>query len=552
MRHIILRLFLFAMAALFLNISHAQYFELNAPASSSSSIIKLFELNGYVYAQISTGAGSVISKYDVNGNQVAVNNQNYTGGPAGQLKELNGKLFTMGMYDNCDNYDGSYFINRINQNLMLEKDFMSSSIGNSPFQFEWMNYYGVKFTPVNDSVMVVISGQKLAVVDIEHENYLFQTDHTCGDVEIDKLETSSEACVIYGNSGIYLFENDTIIQTSEQPTIMLKQMNGMFYTSGEGLKKLDSDFSVLATYPITASDIVIYDGNIHISRGDSIYVFDEDLNLLSNGQFYDNGNFAMYDFTVFNDQYFVGGANGVTQSPGNATFVLRNYSLDFETEEFHQDIGISNIELTGYQFLPGSVFNGMVMNYNLNLSLDVTLENYSSSPVSSAKILWNSYPYNPMGACISSTYFLSAGEIPPNSSAVFHINNLFYRNQSSPGNGNSSTFELCLTSHAPDAKVDDDRSNDRYCKTLSVLFVGLDEIYAQPFKWFYNASMDQIELMEIEDCAVSLYSSSGQLLNTYNLMKGTHQLSMSALAAGMYLLRMDVGNSSQIMKLVKH
>lgn len=74
MRNAILHLFLVAAATLFLHSSHVQYFELNVPVSSSSSIVKLFELNGYIYAQISIGAGSVISKHHVSGYQVAAQN----------------------------------------------------------------------------------------------------------------------------------------------------------------------------------------------------------------------------------------------------------------------------------------------------------------------------------------------------------------------------------------------------------------------------------------------------------------------------------------------
>jgi hypothetical protein len=554
MRQAILTLGFVAMAALFHQKVHAQYFELNAAASSSSSIVKLFELDGYVYAQIGTYGGSVISKYDTNGQLVATNVQNYSGGPVGRVKVYNDKIFIQALYDYCDYYNADFFIHRIDQNLILERDFESTSIWdwNSPLQEEWMNYDGVTFAPLNDSVVVVMSHQKLLVIDIDNSESLLEMSHSCGGIEMDRLETSSDACVVYGNSGIYIFENDTLIQVSEQPTTMLKQRDGFFYTSGDGgIKKLDSDFSVLATYPIYAWDMCFYNGNVHVSNNETMYVFDEDLNLLSTGHFYNNGNFNMRVFTISNDQYFIGGFNRVTEAFSNATFVLRNYSLDFETEEFHQDIGISNVELTGYQFLPGSVFNGNVMNYNLKLSLVVTLDNYSPNPVSSSKILWKNYPYNPMGACISTTYLLNAVEIPPNGSAEFHINDLFYRNQSSPGNGNTSTFELCLTSHAPDAKVDDDRSNDVFCETFTVLFIGMDEVQLSPFNWFYNATMDHIEIMDVEDCQVSLYSSAGQLLHAQNLMHGTHQVSMSSFASGLYLLRMDTGTSSHVVKVMK-
>jgi|GEM_PF-5268164 len=191
------------------------------------------------------------------------------------------------------------------------------------------------------------------------------------------------------------------------------------------------------------------------------------------------------------------------------------------------------------------------MNYNLHLSVDVTVTNFTDNPVSNARAVWRVDPYNPFGFCGSNLVYFNVDSIAPNGSTVLHINDSFYRNQSSPGNGNYTDVEVCMASHAPDNKVDDFRNNDSYCETFNLLFVGVDESALNPINCFYSSDQDHIEIRNISEAQLQLYSSSGQLLRSQTLLRGDNQLSMDGYSSGIYLVKVETKDGVSVVKVGK-
>jgi len=511
-------------------------------------------LNNTLVVHAKNGGGSLIYKIDLMGNVIATNNEDlYAGGPHGSLQVKNGKVFFCAFVDQCDYYDNSFFIYRYDSNLHIERAMNSwewDEYDNPFFNVEGPHFYS-KFLPLNDSIIAVASHNRFVIVNMNIPEVLFNANYDFGDV-YGLCDTGVDSLVVYGNLGMFLYHGDSIVQINNQTTFSLENFNGSFYKRGAGgIHKLDSSFSIIASIDIQPSQIQFDQGLLYCKYGNEMYILNQDLNIVNIGSFEGLGNFSAYAFCRYNEQYYLGGYNGCSYFNEGTTGCLKSYSLDFETDNFNQDIGITDINIVGHNFYPEAIFQGNIMNYNLHLSVDVTVTNFTDSPVSKALAVWRVDPYNPMGFCGSNLRYFYVDTIAPNGSTVLHINDSFYRNQSSPGNGNYTDVEVCMVSHAPDNKVDDLRNNDSYCETFNLLFVGVDESVLNPITCFYNPTQDHIEIRNVNDAQLQLYSSSGQLLQSQSLQRGDNQLSMGSYSSGIYLVRVETKDGVSVVKVGK-
>lgn len=534
---------------------YSQSFELNNTYPWAGWISQLDTLDHTLVAHAKNSGGSIIYKLDSIGNIVMSNDEDlYTGGPHGSMKVKNNKVFFHAFVDQCDYYDNSFFIYRYDSTLQIERAMSSFEWEeqDNPFYNVEGPHFDSRFIPINDSIIAIASFNRFVVVNMNVPEVLVNMDYPFADVYgLYSMSSDIDSVLVYGYSGIFLFNENTISTIDEGTTYWLENYNGAFYRRGGGIEKLDSAFNVLASSNLSPTKIQFNQGLLYCKYGNDMYILNEDLDVVNIGNFGGLDNFGVIDFCKYNEQFYLGGLNGCSYFNEGSTASLKNYSLDFETEHFSQDIGITDINVVGHNFYPEAIFQGNIMNYNLHLSVDVTVTNFTNNPVSNANVVWRVDPYDPFGICDSDLRYFDVDTIAPNGSTVLHINDAFYRNQTSPGNGNYTDVEVCMASHAPDNKVDDFRNNDSYCETFNLLFVGIDESKTNSINCFYNSTQDQIEIRNLIDAQSQLYSSSGQLLWSQKLLRGDNQIPMDEFTSGIYLVRIETKDGVSVVKVGK-
>jgi|GEM_PF-4521658 len=336
---------------------HAQFFELNNTYPWTGWISQLDSLDNTLVAHAKNGGGSLIYRLDSAGNVISSNNEDlYTGGTHGSMKVKNNKVFFHAFVDQCDYYDNSFYVYRFDSTLQIERAMNSFEWEqqDNPFYNLEGPHFDSKFIPINDSVIAIVSFDRFVVLNMNVPEVLVNMDYPFGDVYgMYSISTEIDSVFIYGYGGIFLFNDNTIVSLNEVPTYWLEKYNGAFYRKGGGIEKLDAEFDVVASNNLSPSKIQFDQGLLYCKYGNDMYILDQDLDVVSTGSFEALGNFSATDFCKYNDQYYLGGYNGCSYFNEGTTGCLKNYSLDFETDNFDQDIGITDINIVGYNFYPG-------------------------------------------------------------------------------------------------------------------------------------------------------------------------------------------------------
>ena len=67
-------------------------------------------------------------------------------------------------------------------------------------------------------------------------------------------------------------------------------------------------------------------------------------------------------------------------------------------------------------------------------------------------------------------------------------------------------------------------------------------------KAYPNPTTDKLNIDIESDCSVTIYNSIGQQIKTVNLYKGSNEINISPLAAGVYYFKTDSNYISKVIK----
>ncbi|WP_107038712.1 T9SS type A sorting domain-containing protein [Brumimicrobium mesophilum] len=416
------------------------------------------------------------------------------------------------------------------------------------------------------------------------------TEEECGEIILSGISlninndflvnysTPTESKIYTLNSGGVLIDSLFINQKELKGIVELQNLEKIAYKQ-DSIFKFDNNGSLSGTLDFSSEiqNIKVYDDTIFILTNDSIFSFDSSLAGIESTNIpghSDYSNLKVYknkiefishsateqkiltlnrQFTItnilnipitqekntpkdFNDLHFTTTIN----------FSLTKYTsirhLDFSRNSVQNvsvnstDIGIIDIQETSVAAIP---FLSTPNVYTVYVSADVLIKNYGNNILNECRI--NHFMEH--ATCGDHTYsnHFSNLNLAPNDSMWITLGNMHSALGSSPSG--AITQDICVFTSHPNYTTDLNISNDEFCKSITVGYVGLNEneipevnIYPNPTNSFLNIETDQ------KNIDYKIYSMQGVLINQGDLH--SKQIDVSKLSNGMYVLQLNAKDGS--------
>lgn len=455
------------------------------------------------------------------------------------IASIDSTIYVLTTFFACD-YVGEITLYKIN------------SSGESSLVWLWNGSDESSIAVVNDSLLVWVIDDDLIQISPSGRKY-----ETLPFNARDIIPITDSSALIVGDGGYeYRVFSDTTVVTSfevnreflkiaklENDEIMLLHTNGLMQLDDNFLPKASTNFTEDGNY----FDVIGHEGDTYVLCKNGIESiikkFDSTLNFIED--YYIGGEFfELKDFELKNDRVILTGfqLDGISNYYYSSSLWLKSNSIENINNPERPDIGISNIY---YLDFVTSGFECIWTDQQPSLrdcaieEIILTVKNYGTEPVNKFNV--NALFQRCMYICSRPDSFLesfSEIDLQPGEEIEIYLGTLDFPSLVVKEGG---SYDLCFWTSVPDGKIDGDLSNNRFCKTIENIPIGINEAsITNQISVFPNPAKESVvfEFSIAENTSpITFYNELGQVVLQEAIRSG-EKLDLSKLVSGIYFWKL--------------
>jgi len=334
-------------------------------------------------------------------------------------------------------------------------------------------------------------------------------------------------------------------------SLIIKNSNEYLFNSGTTIFRTDSLFTT-----IDSADFSGTLSNIHEIESDltGFYITDKnkllhtDFNFVQLNLLNSNNDFTFNDIGIDNNTLIITGEensqNNLFQLVSSHPFI-KSYSTSYLTSNETNDAEITDISSDSV-----NVILTPFTSY-LHLNLYATVKNNGADTLNDVSLNFQVIPPAIMCDAYEISEQKSGLSITPNDTVTLYIGAYVFEKHLSP----PAQFNICVWSSAPNHKIDNNHSNDYYCKSFNPNYItGVDEnnplnsIQISP-----NPAKDKLHITQLpmnKPVDYSISDVTGKILSTGILNAHQSNIELTNYVDGIYFITFEMEAKSVVRKFL--
>ena len=206
---------------------------------------------------------------------------------------------------------------------------------------------------------------------------------------------------------------------------------------------------------------------------------------------------------------------------------------------YQQQQAYANIDFSSYTVEDLQATGAYISLSNQGLYLAVRVENNTANDFAAGDII--TYEMSMNGNVYNTLYDTLTEIMRVDSNLIFFLNSVIPTAYAQGGENN-----MCIKVTALNGQPVSDAGS---CTKFTLGYTDIAENTLSMAKVYPNPVRNTLTIDNVADANISIYSITGQLVKTIPAANGSIQVDMSAMAAGLYIVKMENGKQTRIEKI---